>query len=149
MIHQSYLSCESAGLSRESGNLHNKQKNSNLSCKSLFQSMFSCLKLTLWQLFSLNILVLFRSYSCYFTTRLYHFFLTAMWPQNLKKLFYKKQLVQNQRGQVIVEYILLLVVSTVLALILINLVTVDPDKNSPVFGYWGKLLQVIGKDIST
>ncbi|MCZ0931865.1 MAG: hypothetical protein OXJ52_01765 [Oligoflexia bacterium] len=67
----------------------------------------------------------------------------------MKKFFCKTQLVQNKKGQVIVEYILLLVVSTVLALILINLVTVDPDKNSPVFGYWGKLLQVIGADIST
>ena len=69
--------------------------------------------------------------------------------QSLKTIFYRKQFVKNQKGQVIVEYILLLVVSTVLALALINLVTVDPDKNSLLFGYWGKLLQVIGADIST
>ena len=68
----------------------------------------------------------------------------SLYFQNLKK-----QLKKNQKGQVIVEYILLLVVSTVLALALINLVTVDPDKNSPLFRYWGHLLRVIGADIST
>ena len=74
-------------------------------------------------------------------------FKSKVFQQN--KLFFKKTCVENQKGQVIVEYILLLVVSTFLALLLINLVTVDPDKNSPVFGYWGKLLKTIGADIST
>ena len=76
-------------------------------------------------------------------------FLFYLWLEVLKKLFHKKQFIKNQKGQVIVEYILLLVVSTVLALTLINLVSVDPDKNSPIFGYWGHLLKVIGADIST
>ena len=66
-----------------------------------------------------------------------------------KKTRFKKRCTQNQKGQVIVEYILLLVVSTTLALLLINLVTVDPGKNSPVFGYWKKIIEVIGADIST
>ena len=93
---------------------------------------------------------LFQNYIFYLNFILYK-------PNKLKgsfifkkfKNFYKKQFIKNEKGQVIVEYILLLVVSTVLALTLINLVTVDPDKNSPIFSYWGKLLKVIGLDIST
>ena len=72
------------------------------------------------------------------------------WPckiQLLKNLFFKT--LANQRAQVIVEYILLLVVSTAIALLLINLVTVDPNKGSPVFKYWENLLKVLGQDIST
>ena len=46
----------------------------------------------------------------------------------LKTLLLKKRIFQT-KGQVIVEYILLLVISTVLALLLINLVSVDPSKN--------------------
>ena len=56
---------------------------------------------------------------------------------------------KNQSGQVIVEYILLLLVSSVMALALINLVSVDPDKSSPVFNYWRKLIEVVGSDINT
>ena len=74
--------------------------------------------------------------------------MSFLFAPDLKSGFYK-QFLKNQKGQVIVEYILLLVVSTVLALILINLVTVDPSKNSPVFSYWRRLLEVIGEDIST
>lgn len=55
----------------------------------------------------------------------------------------------RKKGQVIVEYILLLVISTVIALALINLVAVSPGQSSPVFGYWKKLLEVIGSNIST
>jgi len=53
------------------------------------------------------------------------------------------------KGQVIVEYVLLLLVSSVMALVLINLVSVDPRNESPVFGYWKKLIETIGEDIST
>ena len=105
---------------------------------------------------SLNFRVLvrdsrFRGNDCYTENKIgmYRIFSISLLFQSLKKFFHKKQFLKNQKGQVIVEYILLLVVSTVLALTLINLVTVDPDKNSPIFGYWGKLLQVIGADIST
>ena len=59
------------------------------------------------------------------------------------------KLLQDEEGQVIVEYILLILVSTIMALLLINLVSVDPSKNSPVFGYWRHLIEVIGSDIST
>ena len=72
-----------------------------------------------------------------------------LFPFLFEKAGFKKGCVQNQKGQVIVEYILLLVVSTTLALLLINLVTVEPGKNSPVFGYWKKIIEVIGADIST
>lgn len=57
--------------------------------------------------------------------------------------------VSHQTGQVIVEYIFLLVVSTVIALLLIDLVSVDPGKASPVFKYWENLLRAVGQDIST
>ena len=57
--------------------------------------------------------------------------------------------VGNKKGQVIVEYILLILVSTMMALLLINLVTVDPGKASPVFKYWENLLKAVGQDIST
>lgn len=55
----------------------------------------------------------------------------------------------NGKGQVIVEYIFLLVVSSVMALALIKLVSVAPGDNSPVFKYWENLLKVVGQDIST
>ena len=54
----------------------------------------------------------------------------------------------RQKGQVIVEYILLLVVSTALALLLINLVSINSDSPGPFFNYWKNLLVVIGADIS-
>ena len=57
--------------------------------------------------------------------------------------------VGNRKGQVIVEYILLILVSTMMALLLINLVTVEPGKASPVFKYWENLLKAVGQDIST
>lgn len=63
------------------------------------------------------------------------------------KFCFKKK--SNKKGQVIVEYILLLVVSTAIALLLINLVSVDPQKSSPVFKYWENLLKTVGQDIST
>jgi len=66
---------------------------------------------------------------------------------NLVKDFLKQ--ITDESGQVIVEYVLLLAVSVVMALLLIQLVTVDPSKNSPVFRYWKNLLEAIGRDQST
>ena len=57
--------------------------------------------------------------------------------------------IHQKKGQVIVEYILLLLVSTMMALLLIRLVSVEPEAGSPVFKYWENLLRVIGNDIST
>ncbi|MCY4320945.1 MAG: hypothetical protein OXC37_00850 [Bdellovibrionaceae bacterium] len=88
----------------------------------------------------------FRSY---FNKIIFNIFVTLYLFKAEEPSFYKITFLKRKKGQVIVEYILLLVVSTVLALTLINLVTVDPAKDSPVFGYWGKLLRVIGADIST
>ena len=65
----------------------------------------------------------------------------------VNKFFFKS--VCNRKGQVIVEYILLLLVSTVMALALLKLVSVVPGDNSPVFKYWENLLKAIGQDIST
>lgn len=69
------------------------------------------------------------------------------------KSFIAKTLLKGKgpqpKGQVIVEYILLLVISTALALLLVKLVSVEPGKNTPVFQYWKHLLEVIGNDIST
>ena len=74
--------------------------------------------------------------------------------KRIKLIFLKTQtknltLSKNQSGQVIVEYVLLLLVSSVMALALINLVSVDPDKSGLVFNYWKKLIKVVGSDIST
>ena len=55
----------------------------------------------------------------------------------------------NKKGQVIVEYVLLLVVSTAMALVLINFARISPPGESLIFGYWEKLLIEIGADIST
>ena len=60
-----------------------------------------------------------------------------------------RDILTHKKGQVIVEYILLIVVSTFMALALIKLVTVDPNVGSPVFKYWERLLKNIGEDIST
>ena len=53
----------------------------------------------------------------------------------------------RQRGQVIVEYILLLVASTAIALLLIKLVSVETG--APFFNYWEHILKAIGQDISS
>ena len=66
-----------------------------------------------------------------------------------KNLQFLKNSKETSKGQVIVEYILLLLVSSVMALVLINLVSVDPDKSSPVFNYWRHLIETVGEDIST
>lgn len=61
----------------------------------------------------------------------------------------------NKKGQIIIEYILLIVVSTVVALVLVNFFSVaPPDTGSPpedriFFEYWKSLLKAIGQDVST
>lgn len=57
--------------------------------------------------------------------------------------------IRSKKGQVIVEYIFLLLISVVISLLLIKLVTLDPKQGSPLFNYWRHVLQVIGQDIST
>ena len=61
-------------------------------------------------------------------------------------LFWEKN---NKKGQVIVEYVLLLVVSTAMALVLINFARISPPGESIFFNYWENLLIQIGADIST
>lgn len=61
-----------------------------------------------------------------------------------------KILIKSEKGQVIVEYVLLLLISTAIALTLIALTEVGPGAdNRPVFKYWEHLLKEIGEDIST
>ena len=55
---------------------------------------------------------------------------------------------KKNSGQVIVEYVLLLVVSTALALILVRFISVS-DQNIIFFRYWENLLIEIGRDISS
>ena len=55
--------------------------------------------------------------------------------------------ISNKKGQVIVEYILLLVVSVSIALILINLTKITTD--SVVSKSWKKMLKIIAEDVST
>ena len=54
---------------------------------------------------------------------------------------------KNQKGQMIVEYILLLVVSVALALILIKLT--DVTTNTTFLNFWSQILTAIAEDIST
>lgn len=68
-----------------------------------------------------------------------------------KHLFYSKDLlkmrfVKNQSGQIIVEYILLLVLSVTLAVALSKLASLS---DSPLLNFWTKILKVIAEDIST
>jgi len=56
---------------------------------------------------------------------------------------------KSQKGQVIVEYILLLLVSSVMALALVNLVSVSPEDSGAFFNYWEHLLKTVGGDISS
>ncbi len=61
----------------------------------------------------------------------------------------------NKKGQVIIEYVLLLVVSAAMAMVFIRFINIDcepPRSSGPnciFFRYWLQLLQVIGADIST
>lgn len=55
-------------------------------------------------------------------------------------------------GQVILEYVLLLIVSVVMAQLLIQMVSLNPNEGFPFNAfqlYWKNLLQVIGEDISS
>lgn len=54
---------------------------------------------------------------------------------------------QKKKGQVVVEYILLLVVSVIIATILISFV--DESKDGILFQKWRNLLTTIAEDIST
>ena len=54
---------------------------------------------------------------------------------------------QKKKGQVVVEYILLLVVSVIIATILISFV--DESKDGVLFQKWHNLLTTIAEDIST
>ena len=55
--------------------------------------------------------------------------------------------IQNQRGQMIIEYILLLVISVIMALALIKLTDIGQD--SPFFNFWSQITQAISEDTST
>ncbi|MCY4512715.1 MAG: hypothetical protein OXB86_03400 [Bdellovibrionales bacterium] len=63
-------------------------------------------------------------------------------PNKSRSLFLWKK-----KGQVVVEYILLLVVSVVIATILISFV--DESKDGILFQKWRNLLTTIAEDIST
>ncbi len=71
-------------------------------------------------------------------TLIYRLFIKNIWVST-----------HNNKGQVIIEYILLLIVSTSIALVFVNLVSVQASDLSPVFKYWRNLLIFIGRDIST
>jgi len=64
-----------------------------------------------------------------------------------------KSSTNHKKGQIIIEYILLIAVSAALALLLVNLVSVAPpdagSSGSTIFEYWKNLLRAIGQDIST
>ena len=64
---------------------------------------------------------------------------------NFRKNF---QFLNHHSGQVIVEYILLLLVSSVMAMTLINFVSTK-NENAIFFRYWKNLITVIAEDIST
>lgn len=55
----------------------------------------------------------------------------------------------SQKGQVIIEYILLLLVSMVMALVFMNFINVKASRNGIFFQYWKGLVQAIGEDVST
>ncbi|MFS4460774.1 hypothetical protein [Bdellovibrio sp. HCB2-146] len=54
----------------------------------------------------------------------------------------------NQRGQIVVEYVLLLVIAVGLAALLVSqLVNRDPDNPGVLVSKWHKILMVIGDDV--
>jgi hypothetical protein len=54
----------------------------------------------------------------------------------------------NQKGQIVVEYVLLLVIAVGLAALLINqLVDRDPDAPGVLVAKWHSILQAVGSDI--
>ena len=55
---------------------------------------------------------------------------------------------KKRRGQVVVEYVLLLVLVVSVALLLTNFFNrgVNPDSSGPVFQYWYQVIERIGAD---
>ena len=66
--------------------------------------------------------------------------------ENRTSLRKKLLFLNHPSGQVIVEYILLLLVSSVMAMALVNFVSTT---DGPFFNYWKNLIKVIAEDIST
>ena len=56
---------------------------------------------------------------------------------------------RGSKGQVILEYVLLLIVSVTMAQLLIAMVDLDASPPSHFSRYWKRLLEVVGADIST
>ncbi len=55
---------------------------------------------------------------------------------------------QNQKGQIVVEYVLLLTISVTIAVIIITgLVKRDPDNPGSLIRKWVEIQQAIGKDL--
>ena len=58
---------------------------------------------------------------------------------------------ESQKGQVVIEYVLLLVIAVSVALIFVNLVNVgdgqNPDSGSSLIKYWRSLIKEIGEPI--
>ena len=52
----------------------------------------------------------------------------------------------DEKGQFVIEYVLLLLVSVAIATALITLVKLP---SGPVIGWWKKVLEFIGNDLST
>lgn len=60
------------------------------------------------------------------------------------------QRIRDKKGQIIVEYILILAVSVIIALALANLTKLgDPHEQRSFIGLWKKALQFIGNDLSS
>lgn len=60
----------------------------------------------------------------------------------------KKKSLRNRRGQVVVEYVLLLVIAVgVAALITKELVKRDPDNPGILVQKWDEIIKEIGKDL--
>ena len=55
---------------------------------------------------------------------------------------------KGEKGQLIIEYVLLLLVSVVIATLLLQLIKIDGDKG-PAINLWIEILKFIGNDIST
>ena len=68
-------------------------------------------------------------------------------PRETKRPTLLRKGVGRRRGQVVVEYVLLLVVSVFIATVLIGFVSAD--KGGILFKKWRNILTVIAEDIST
>ena len=65
----------------------------------------------------------------------------------IKKISQKAlKTLRDERGQIVMEYILLLLVSVVIAGILLKLTDIS---GGPIVGWWKKALEFIGADLST